>query len=79
MENTLVKEVTDGLAARKREWQTIADELAPDVSLSMIEKLGRRKYTSSPTIGKLEKIAKYLRENPVDALATPARKKAAVG
>lgn len=70
MENPLFKEVTEGLAARKGEWLDIADALAPDVSYSMIARLGRGTYESSPTVGKLETIAKYLRENPLQ----PARK-----
>lgn len=73
MENPLLTEVTEGLAARKGEWQEIADALAPDVSYSMIARLGRGTYESSPTIGKLETIARYLRDNPIK----PERKRAA--
>lgn len=72
MENPLLREVTEGLAARKGEWQDIAEALAPEVSYSMIARLGRGTYESSPTIGKLETIARYLRENPLK----PERRKA---
>ena len=79
MENALVKEVTEGLAARKGEWPSIAEELAPDVSLSMIEKLGRGKYTSSPTIGKLERIAGWLRMHPRPRSTPKPQRKAISG
>lgn len=58
----LLTEVTEGLRARKGEWPRIAAELSPDVSYSMIAKIGSGKYDSSPTIGKLERIAAWLRE-----------------
>jgi hypothetical protein len=66
----LLQEVTVGLGTRKGEWQRIADDLAPHVSYSMIEKLGRDRYESSPTIGKLEKIAWWLRTHPQAETAT---------
>lgn len=69
MENGLLAEVVGGLKARKGDWTRIADELKPDVSYSMIAQLGRAKYKSSPTIGKLEKIAGWLRENPQEQVA----------
>lgn len=70
MESSLLSEVTDGLKARKGEWTRIADDLKPAVSYSMIAQLGRGKYESSPTIGKLECIASWLREHPQEHVAS---------
>ena len=64
MEDELFKEVQKQLKARQSEWREIADELAPDVSLSWIEKVGRGHYDSSPTYKRLQTVARYLREHP---------------
>jgi hypothetical protein len=69
MQDGLFEQVQTALETRKGEWRRIADELAPDVSFSMIDKIGRGKYDSSPTVGKLEKIATWLRENPAEQAA----------
>jgi hypothetical protein len=68
MENDLLQSVVDGLKARKGEWRTIAEEVE-GVSYSMIAQLGRGKYPSSPTVGKLEKIATWLRDHPAERVA----------
>lgn len=67
MSGGLLDEVIEGLRKRKGQWPKIADALKPDVSYSMISQLGRGKYTSSPTVGKLEKIVEWLRANPEPA------------
>ena len=61
----LLTEVTEGLRVRKGAWKQISEDLKPDVSYSMIARLGRGKYDSSPTLKKLEKIALYLRTHPI--------------
>jgi hypothetical protein len=70
MEVGLLTEVTEGLQRRKGHWPKIADALKPDVSYSMIAALGRGKYTSSPTLRKLERIAEWLRANPLEEATT---------
>jgi hypothetical protein len=67
-ETNLLHVVIAGLGARKGEWKRIADEL-DGVSYSMIAQLGRGKYKSSPTVGKLEKLAAWLREHPAEKAA----------
>jgi|GEM_PF-7083625 len=71
----LLAEVTAGLAARKGDWVKIAEDLAPDVSYSMIARLGRGKYESSPTFRRLEIIVGWLRANPLSG--APPKKRAA--
>lgn len=56
----LMETVVTGLEKRKGEWPKIAAELKPNVSYSMISKLGRRKYDSDPSHKKLRLIAEYL-------------------
>lgn len=58
--NDLLETVVMGLERRKGDWPKIAKDLKPNVSYSMISKLGRRKYDSDPSHRKLRLIAEYL-------------------
>ena len=63
----LLAEVQAELAARKDEWESIADALRdtePSVSLSWIEKVGRDLYESSPSYERLRTVHEYLRKHP---------------
>jgi len=57
----LLEVVQSELAARKSDWREIADEL--DMSYEFISRLGLGTYGSSPTIGRLRKIADHLCKN----------------
>jgi hypothetical protein len=59
---SILEQVQGALAARKGEWREIADDLG--YSYEFISRLGLRSYESSPTIGRLERIAQYLRSKP---------------
>lgn len=60
MGNDLLKEVQDGLNARKGDWPKIAKEV-PGVSYSWISQVGRGSYASEPTYSRLRAVAEYLR------------------
>lgn len=59
---SLLTRVQRRLAARKGEWQQIADEL--DYSYEFISRLGLGTYKSSPTVGRLERIDSHLKTRP---------------
>jgi hypothetical protein len=58
----LLKQVQDGLSARKGEWKKIAVEV-PEVSYSWISQVGRGNYTSEPSYKRLKAVADYLRRD----------------
>lgn len=55
----LLDHVQSELAKAKPHWKEIADEL--DYSYEFISRLGLGVYRSSPTIGRLQKIADHLK------------------
>ena len=60
MENELLREVEEGLSARKGQWKQIAAEV-PEVSYSWISQVGRGKYSSEPAYSRLVAVAGWLR------------------
>lgn len=56
----LLREVREGLQARKGEWKKIADDLSPDVSYSWISKVGAGDYDSDPSHRRLSIVRTYL-------------------
>ena len=72
MYEELLKEVQAGLAARKGEWQQLAETLKADaqpgdveVSYSFISQVGRGVYASKPQFQRLERVARLLRARAV--------------
>jgi len=66
MEDDLLREVQDGLKARKGEWRKIAAEV-PEVSYSWIAQVGRGKYASAASYERLRAVAEYLRRDAREA------------
>ena len=60
MASDLLETVQSELERRKAEWREIASELG--MSYEFISRLGLRTYASSPTIGRLSRIAEHLRK-----------------
>lgn len=56
----LLKEVREGLRARRGDWKRIAADLAPDVSYSWISKVGAGDYDSEPSYRRLQLVRAYL-------------------
>ena len=56
----LLREVREGLQARRGDWKRIAADLAPDVSYSWISKVGAGDYGSEPSYRRLSIVRTYL-------------------
>lgn len=61
MTEDLYDYVRQSLKGRRSLWRQMATDLAPDVSYSMISKIGSGEYKSSPSYNKLQAMAAYLR------------------
>lgn len=57
----LLKQVQEGISARKGEWKQIAKDV-PGVSYSWISQIGRGNYSSEPSYKRLKAVADYLRK-----------------
>lgn len=60
----LLKEVREGINARKGDWKQIARDV-PGVSYSWISQVGRGAYKSEPSYTRLKAVADYLRTGKV--------------
>lgn len=56
----LLREVQEGLKARRGDWKRIASDLSPDVSYSWISKVGAGDYDSEPSYRRLQIVRTYL-------------------
>lgn len=56
----LIQKIVQELQKRRGSWKEIAEALQPDVSYSMISRLGRGKYESEPSLRKLRPLAAHL-------------------
>ncbi len=61
MAENLYDTVRGELAARKGAWKRIAADLAPSLSYSLISKIGRGEYKSSPSYNRLKLLADYFK------------------
>jgi hypothetical protein len=64
MEGILLKELVEGIKARKpSDWKRMSEETG--ISYSMISQIGYDAYKSSPTLSNAEKMIGWLRSNPL--------------
>ena len=61
MDDPLIREVREGLAAQKGNWREIAKDLKDVASYGWIAAVGRGEYKSEPGYTRLRKVADYLR------------------
>lgn len=61
MSEDLLDVVTREIQSRKGRWPQIAAALAPEISYSFIEKIGRGSYGSDPSYKKLKLLHEYFR------------------